>query len=301
MTELWNFEKFDKIPRLRRGLVITEKIDGTNGQVSIIDRREMPEKYLTPDPDSGLNLPFFSVSQDGEDYLMLAGSRNRWLTNAKQGDNYGFGRWVSDNRDELLQMGVGRHYGEWWGSGIQRGYGLQKDDKRFSLFNVARWSCEIPQRTPPACVGVVPILMRSENFSMDSIQIALDDLAINGSTAAPTFMKPEGIVIYMTQARRLFKITLENDGVAKSQVKGKAPNGGLKTSREWAKDFPLVSILDHDGWDRTNFEFSFNEELITRGEFRFRLNQSTLGEIAPAGSESAPTLDEITAIMKEGD
>ena len=31
----------------------------------------------------------------------------------------------------------GRHFGEWWGSGIQRGYGL--DEKTFSLFNAYRW------------------------------------------------------------------------------------------------------------------------------------------------------------------
>ncbi len=32
------------------------------------------------------------------------------------------------------------YFGEWWGSGVQRGYGLQKGDKRFSLFNVSRWA-----------------------------------------------------------------------------------------------------------------------------------------------------------------
>ncbi len=64
---------------------------------------------------------------------MFIGSRTRWIT--AQDDNHGFARWVEGNKQELLKLGAGRHFGEWWGSGIQRGYGLQKGEKRFSLFN----------------------------------------------------------------------------------------------------------------------------------------------------------------------
>jgi len=139
---------------------------------------------------------------------------------------------------------------------------------------------------------------------MDTIQIALDDLHINGSMAAPGYHKimgkpgtgPEGIVIYMTQARRLFKITLENDGVAKSQVKKgkKAPE--LKTSDRWLKDYPALVILDPDGWDRSSVEGytqSFYVERITRGEFRYRLGRSTLEGIAIAAGTGEPTLAEL--------
>jgi hypothetical protein len=34
--------------------------------------------------------------------------------------------------------------------------------------------------------------------------------------------------------------------------------------------------MDPDGWDRKNYEFSFNEEEITGEEFTSRLNRSTL-------------------------
>ena len=305
MTELWEFQKFDKIPRLRRGLVITEKIDGTNGQISIIDRREFPEKYLVPDPASGLHLPFMSITEAGTDYIMLAGSRKRWLTNQKQGDNYGFGRWVSDNRDELLGLGAGRHYGEWWGAGIQRKYGLTGNDKRFSLFNTGRWNKENPA---PSICSVVPVLAAGD-FGESIIESALATLRFNGSFAAPGYLKttdgtgPEGIVIYMTQARRLFKITLENDEQPKSLPKPKKATTKLRTSEEWVQllVYP-VTILDPDGWDRTNFDYSFNVERITEAEFKYRLARSTqeVGFV-PAGSESAPTLDEITEIMKDGD
>jgi hypothetical protein len=70
--------------------------------------------------------------------MMLAGSRSQYITPER--DNHGFARWVQDDADELWALGEGRHFGEWWGSGIQRGYGLQKGEKRFSLFNVARWA-----------------------------------------------------------------------------------------------------------------------------------------------------------------
>ena len=52
-----------------------------------------------------------------------------------------------------MELGVGQHFGEWWGFGIQRGYGLH--ERRFSLFNTGRWS---DPAVRPACCGVVPVL-----------------------------------------------------------------------------------------------------------------------------------------------
>jgi len=52
-----------------------------------------------------------------------------------------------------------------------------------------------------------------------------------------------------------------------------------KTSQEWyeliPKEYKLV-ILDPDGWDRSNCEYSWLEELITIEEFNKRLNSSTI-------------------------
>lgn len=47
-----------------------------------------------------------------------------------------------------------------------------------------------------------------------------------------------------------------------------------RTSAEWAQDFPLV-VINHDGWDRSNFTFSWFEEKITREEFELRVAKST--------------------------
>lgn len=53
----------------------------------------------------------------------------------------------------------------------------------------------------------------------------------------------------------------------------------LKTSVEWEakglKTHGLI-ILDPDGWDRQNFQFSYREELITKEEFKKRAMISTI-------------------------
>lgn len=171
------FEGFAKIPRLRRNCVITEKIDGSNAQIHITDEGEF-----------------------------LIGSRNAYIT--PESDNFGFARWATANKEELLKLGPGRHYGEWWGSGIQRRYGLTGTDKRFSLFNVGRWRGD--DAILPACVSLVPILYEGV-FTDQAIEDALSDLRSNGSKAAPGFMQPEGVIIYHAAVRSLFKVTLEKD------------------------------------------------------------------------------------------
>jgi hypothetical protein len=170
------FVGFPKIARLSREIIVTEKIDGTNAQIFIGD--------------------------DGE---FLAGSRSRWIT--PEDDNYGFARWAQDHRAELLDLGPGRHFGEWWGQGVQRKYGL--GEKRFSLFNVSRWADE-----RPACCHVVPTLYRGE-FSQDAIADALALLASKGSVAAPGFMRPEGVIVFHVAANIGFKKTIERDAEPK--------------------------------------------------------------------------------------
>lgn len=168
------FIPFQSIPRLKRGCVITEKIDGTNAQVFIPD-----------------DLSF-----------VLAGSCSRWIT--PEADNYGFARWVKGNEAELLKLGPGQHFGEWWGSGIQRRYGLA--EKRFSLFNTGRWTDD----NRPACCHLVPVLYMGP-FESSAVDTALAKLATEGSVAAPGFMEPEGVIVYMMASRHLYKVTAKGD------------------------------------------------------------------------------------------
>ena len=48
-----------------------------------------------------------------------------------------------------------------------------------------------------------------------------------------------------------------------------------KTSSEWIKEYDC-KIVDPDGWDGKNYNYSFNIEKITRKEFEFRLVTSTI-------------------------
>lgn len=210
------FKAFNKIPRLSREVIITEKIDGTNGIVGIWMRNELSQEEL-----DNPKFPYMSVTKDGLDYVIIAGSRTKWID--IHNDNAGFGRWVSDNREELIKLGVGYHYGEWWGQKIQRGYDLK--EKRFSLFNTSIWTSEWNKSWEnkgdnlcleiPIC-DVVPILGRGE-FDTELVNTCLNALIDNGSFANPGFMKPEGIVIYHVPSGFMFKKTIEKDEAPKGQ------------------------------------------------------------------------------------
>jgi len=209
------FQEFEKISRLNREVIVTEKIDGTNGQVNIrlADGSALEMGYDT------------QVEWLGASVYIRAGSRNRWVPYIGSDDNNGSGRWVHQHANELAALGTGAHYGEWWGAGIQRKYGLQ--EKRWSLFNVGRWvdTHVLPfeplaekQQFAPICCHVVPTL--SEGVGLHHVvEHALNRLRTEGSAAAPGFMKPEGIVAFHTHARTLFKVTLERDEEPKSMRK----------------------------------------------------------------------------------
>jgi hypothetical protein len=181
------YRPFNKIPRLHSDVIVTEKIDGTNACIEF-------------------------AGFDGV-FLMAAGSRNRRLVTIRwedalfpvvkwegKGDNAGFGDWVVRNFLELRGLGYGAHFGEWWGQGIQRTYGL--GEKRFSLFR--------EPKTLPACCSVVPRLATfSESFDMKRLADLMVTLRVSGSVAAPGFMNPEGIVAFHVRSGQLFKLTYE--------------------------------------------------------------------------------------------
>lgn len=174
-----DFIPFPKISRLSRDIIITEKIDGTNAQI-----------YITENE-------------------VLAGSRTKWIT--PEQDNYGFAKWVESNEEALrTELGIGQHFGEWWGGKIQRGYGLS--EKRFSLFNTSRW-----KDVPLTLCSVVPVLYEGP-FDTDTISTVLISLDNGGSVAAPGFKPAEGIVIFHTASQTMFKKTILNDEKHKGEI-----------------------------------------------------------------------------------
>ena len=216
------FQEWPKIARLNREIVVTEKIDGTNAAVivqpvgglqnpgvgSLVTyARDLGGDYWSP---VGENLPGIIVDTS-EGYMVVAAqSRKRVISPGKSTDNFGFAGWVREHAQELADgLGVGYHYGEWCGRGIQRGYGLE--DKRFVLFNVHRWTDERPD-----CCDVVPTLY-SGPFSQYAIEWAVENLRDLGSCYAPGFKPAEGVIVYHTAARTYFKVTCEKD----EEYKGK--------------------------------------------------------------------------------
>jgi len=186
------FREFGKIPRLNRGCTITEKINGTNGAIHIGTHIDGSDAMAYVD---GLEI--------------YAGSRTRWIVPGD--DNHGFALWVYKNVEELIKLGPGTHYGEWWGKNINRGYGL--DEKRFSLFNTARWS---DPAVRPTCCHVVPVLYEGP-FNTGYTTAWLEYLQILGSRAAPDYMDPEGIVVFHHAGNNLFKATIKGDEAGKHE------------------------------------------------------------------------------------
>lgn len=181
------FKPWPKIARLNRDIIVTEKIDGTNAAIG--------------------------VTEEGEVY---AQSRSRIIT--PQDDNFGFAAWVERHAEDLLEvLPPGIHFGEWWGKGIQRGYG--QTAKRFSLFNVARFRPALHRDDlgykghaydDDTVLDIVPVLYEGP-FSEADIKLSLKSLEMQGSVAAPGFMDPEGIVVYHTAANTMFKVTIKGD------------------------------------------------------------------------------------------
>lgn len=199
-----SFQGFGKISRLlSMPMLITEKIDGTNAQVYI--------DYVSKITHEDFGYILSDIQSIHEDPLcIIAGSRNRYITPAS--DNYGFARWVQANAQEFLKLGPGRHFGEWWGQGLNKNYGLK--EKRFSLFNTGRWS---NPETRPACCLTVPVLHYGQ-FSQNDIEQIKCKLKETGSIAAPGFMDPEGIVVFLPKANVLFKSTFEGDDLPKGMT-----------------------------------------------------------------------------------
>lgn len=53
-------------------------------------------------------------------------------------------------------------------------------------------------------------------------------------------------------------------------------NVELRTSAEWQKIYPNSIVFDPDGWDRTNYDYSWNIEKISLEEYQNRLRMSTV-------------------------
>jgi len=186
------FTGWPPIARLDRPIIVTEKLDGTNAAIGIHE-------------------------EDGE-VTVWAQSRSRIITPGKATDNYGFAGWVQEHKETLVtDLGPGLHFGEWWGSGVNRGYNVPY--KVFSLFNTSRWD-GVEFTTPK--LDCVPVLAFSDRFNRGVIDVSMNALKLKGSVAAARlgfkFDNPEGVVVFHTAGNLMFKKTFEHDEKGKGNV-----------------------------------------------------------------------------------
>jgi hypothetical protein len=209
----FEFRPYPKTPRFHKPVVITEKIDGTNAAVVVAPYLEDWSPYdaqiqAAPGVEFGPGVIVIDPA-DGKLVVVYAQSRKRVIQPGKQTDNYGFAQWVREHASELVLLGKGVHYGEWYGQGIQHGYGM--DHRRFALFNP-------DAQDLPDCVDVVPVLTRGQaselNYRIGLMHLVLEN---NGSFApgAALGSKAEGMIIYHTGSRQVYKVLLEGDDTPK--------------------------------------------------------------------------------------
>ena len=169
MTE---FRKWPKTIRPKANtIIITEKMDGTNACV-VVENSE----------------------------VVAVQSRNRFI---KIGDdNMGFAVWVEQNKDELVKLGDGYHFGEWVGEGIQKNpHNLT--GKHFYLFNTRR-----PSDTLPDCVKQVPILYHGE-YDVAEIDRVYTELWQRATGGEEPYM-PEGLIVHFLASDHRVKYTYTN-------------------------------------------------------------------------------------------
>lgn len=198
------FPEYPKTPRFKMRCSVTEKIDGTNALIRISNDNDLSPVIAVVQAENGLK------------YNVRAGSRKRWIT--PENDNFGFAGWVDRNAQWLVNnLGEGDHYGEWYGCGIQRGYGLV--GKRLALFDgPGRYPWAVDEDAErerdsdaPVCtryvdlnggsVGVVPLLYQG---SLDEVlEVVRDPDAARlrflpqGSRAQPGFERTEGVIVQL--------------------------------------------------------------------------------------------------------
>lgn len=177
------FIGWPKTPRLFKPIVITEKIDGTNGAVVITD--------------------------DGDVY---AQSRTRLIS--IHDDNHGFARWVYDNSFGLREtLGPGRHFGEWWGWRINRGYSCKQGERYFSLFNTKKWGYLTQEESPVPGLTVVPTIFTGI-FDTALVMEAAAWLKETGSFAKPGFDRPEGLCLFHEASGQIYKYPFDKYSMA---------------------------------------------------------------------------------------
>lgn len=157
---------YPKTGRLTGPWRVTEKIDGTNAVIRV------------------------------EPGLIRFGSRNRWLT--REQDNHGFCAWGERHQAWLANvLGDGTHYGEWYGSRIQRGYGMTT--RTLALFDVSRYEERLANAIDNPGLTLVPVLQ-------DECTDPTEWLRCGGMPSLLGSSPMEGVVLHHHRVRLALKV-----------------------------------------------------------------------------------------------
>lgn len=170
------FKAFEKIQRYEKGYAtITEKIDGTNACIAFDLHRNLTvqsrKRIITP------------VALDGNG-----------------ADNYGFAHYARTHEYDLWKFfGPGRHYGEWFGTGINRGYGML--ERVFAPFNTGLFSRERVEAEAPEGVSFTPVMWEGLLTDLNvGVEYVMNELAEFGSfTKEGAGWAAEGAMIFSNQ------------------------------------------------------------------------------------------------------
>ena len=192
MSSLNAYPKYPKTHRLENiNCIISEKVDGTNGLIhGIYDSKT-------------------------ESFKVKFGSRTRYLNpEVKDGDNFGFASFYlpykklfkklfNSLREEHSDLCDIKIYGEWFGKGIQRGYGLE--NKYFMPFN-KYYAAFLQQGSIPNIIE--PYIFCECKYNIQESLDAMSLLRANGSYLIPGYDNPEGIIINFRDLDIRFKETI---------------------------------------------------------------------------------------------
>jgi hypothetical protein len=189
-------------PDLFANATLTELLDGhTVGiHVEALKRRPGTGEVTIRDGD------VLRASPDGvaQFYRVWVQDRHRIVT-PDQHDLQGVAAWARAHAAELAEtLGPGIHFGEWWGYKVCRGYGLPAGDRRFSLFNTARWRFIDGTQVPS--LYIVPILWEGPlGDNWGTVMEQVQKLEVEGSAAVPGYRFPEGVMLYHAGADTMMK------------------------------------------------------------------------------------------------
>lgn len=196
-------------PDLFANATLTELMDGHTVAVHVeaLKRSQPGGEVTIQDGD----VMYMDASGAAQFFRVWVQNRER-VVYPDHRDLQGVAKWARAHAAQIAQtLGPGIHLGEWWGYKICRGYGLGQGDRRFSLFNTARWRYIDGTQVPS--MYVVPVLWEGplgDNWT--TVIEKMDKLLVEGSSAVPGYRHPEGVMLYHASADTMMKHVFEGKG-----------------------------------------------------------------------------------------